>query len=62
MEKDPLDTVRHAESECHTWFEANRKEEEPMPPPHPEQIPISERCMVDGSWTHDTLFSGYEWT
>ena len=45
------------------WFQIeNRIEEEPMPPPHPEQIPISERCMVDGSWTHDALFSGYGWT
>ena len=26
---DPLEPVRHAEVECHAWFEANRKEEEP---------------------------------
>ncbi|KAG2293041.1 hypothetical protein Bca52824_039710 [Brassica carinata] len=31
-----------------------------MPPPHPEQIPISERCMVDGSWTDDALFKREE--
>ena len=28
LDMDPLETVRHAESECHAWFEANMKQEE----------------------------------
>lgn len=27
IDRDPLETVRYAESECLAWFEANRKEE-----------------------------------
>ena len=29
IDMDPLETVRHAESECHAWFEVNIKHEEP---------------------------------
>ena len=28
IDMDPLETVRHGESECHAWFEANIKQEE----------------------------------
>ena len=59
---DPLETVRHAESECHAWFEANQRQEEVVEAQNPERAPISEICMIDGSWTHDTIFSGYGWT
>lgn len=40
MDKDPLKTVWHAESECHTWFEANYKKKEP----------IYEIFVIYGSW------------
>ncbi|KAG5382712.1 hypothetical protein IGI04_034182 [Brassica rapa subsp. trilocularis] len=28
IDKDPLETVRHVESEYHTWFEANIRQEQ----------------------------------
>ena len=28
----------------------------------PEYVSTTERCMIDGSWTHDTLFNGCGWT
>ena len=59
---DPLETVRHAESECHAWFRANQRLEEEERIQNLERPPISERCMIDGSWTHDAFFSGYGWT
>ena len=62
IDRNPLETVRHAESECHPWFEANQRSEEEVEAQNPERPPISERCMIDGSWTHDAFFSGYGWT
>ena len=51
IDKDPLKTIRHAESECHAWFEANNKQEEQTIRITPEQIKNSERSLIDGSWT-----------
>ena len=62
IDRDPLETVWHAESECHAWFEANIKQEEQTVRIIPEQITNSERCLIDSSWTHDAFFSGYGWT
>ena len=59
---DHLETVRHAESECHAWFEAKQKQEIMVEVHAPEQHTTSKRCMIDGSWTHDALFGGYGWT
>ena len=28
IDRDPLKTIRHAESECHAWFEANIRQEQ----------------------------------
>lgn len=27
LDMDPLETIRHAKSECHAWFETNIKQE-----------------------------------
>ena len=62
IDRDPLETVRHAESECHALFEANQRPEEMVEAQNPKRAPISERCMIDGSWTHNALFNGYGWT
>ena len=56
---DPLKTVRHAESECQAWFDANQRPDEMVEEQNTVGVPISERCMIDVSWTHDALFSGY---
>ena len=61
IDRDPLETVRHDESECQAWFDANQRPEETVEEQNTEGAPISERCMTDGSWTHDALFSGYGW-
>ena len=57
-----FETVRHVESECHAWFEANMKQEEHTVTTIFDQIASSERYLIDGSWTHDVFFSGYGWT
>ena len=57
-----MKTVRHAESECHAWFEANFKHEEPEVTQNPQHVANSEICMTNGSWTHDALFNSYGWT
>lgn len=62
IDRDPLETVRHAELEYHAWFEANCKQDEQIVRIIPEQITNSERCLIDGSWTHDAFFSGCGWT
>lgn len=47
---DSLENVKHAESECHAWFKANIKHEEiSTERQSPEQVTISERCLIDGS-------------
>lgn len=63
MNIDPLETVIHAKSECLAWFKANNKQKEiPTAQQSSEQATISERCMIDGSWTHDIFFNSYGWT
>ena len=57
-----METVKHAESECHAWFGANQRLEEEESVQNLERPPISERCMIDGSWTQDAFYSGYGWT
>lgn len=42
IDRDQLETVRHAESECHAWFEANRKKEL-IETQVMQQVTISER-------------------
>ena len=62
IDMDPLETVWHAESECHAWFQANSKQEEHVVAQNLEQLTNSEKCMVDGSWTHDAHYNSYGWT
>ncbi|XP_013669238.1 uncharacterized protein LOC106373639 [Brassica napus] len=52
IDRDPLEIVRHAESECQAWFNANE-----MVPPvvqdhrneDPQVLNLSNICMIDGS-------------
>ncbi|XP_018463796.1 uncharacterized protein LOC108834975 [Raphanus sativus] len=62
IDRDPLETVRHAESECHVWFAANRKDEVVVLPVDTTPPLQTEICLIDGSWTHNAFFSGYGWT
>ncbi|XP_048620311.1 uncharacterized protein LOC106408459 [Brassica napus] len=62
IDRDPLDLVRHAESECHAWFDANEvvvahdniNEE-------PQVVRLRNICLLDGSWTSSVNFSGSGW-
>ena len=56
-----LELVRHAESECQVWFDAddvvhpvvqdNNTEE-------PQVISLGNICLIDGYWTAAARFSG----
>ena len=62
IDRNPLETVRHAESKCHASFQANNKQEEHVIAHNLGQLTNSEKCMIDGLWTHDAHYSGYGWT
>lgn len=56
---DQLKTAKHAESECHVWFEANSKHEEiSVERQSPEHVSTTERCMTHFSvvvYGHENL-------
>ena len=49
IDRDRLETVRHAESECQAWFDANQRTDAVVEEQNTVRNPISERCMIDGS-------------
>ena len=60
IDRDPLELVRYAESECHAWFSANE-----MVPPvvannseENQVLCLGNICLLDGSWTASDRFSG----
>ena len=64
IDRDPLELVRYAESECQAWFNAN--EIVPSAPQafnieEPQVLNLGNICMIDGSWTSMAQFSGYGW-
>ena len=64
IERDPLELVRYAESECQAWF--NASEIVPTVPQalnieEPQVLKLSNICMTDESWTSTAQFSGYGW-
>ena len=61
IDRDPLELVRYAKSECQTWFNANEMT------PHVVQVSYNEEyqvlslgniCLLNGSWTAYDRFSG----
>ena len=61
IDREPLELVRYAESECQTWY--NEKETIPAPPhahiiEEPQVSSLGNICMVNGSWTFTAQFSG----
>ena len=61
INRDPLELVRYAESECQAWFSAN----ELIPPvvqdnnnEENQVLSLSNICLLDGSWTASDRFSG----
>uniref|UniRef100_A0A0D3A8Q7 RNase H type-1 domain-containing protein n=1 Tax=Brassica oleracea var. oleracea TaxID=109376 RepID=A0A0D3A8Q7_BRAOL len=64
IDRDPLELVRYAESKCQAWFNANEIVS-PIPQDHiiqePQVLSLGNICMIDGSWTSTSQFSGYGW-
>nr|VDD54831.1 unnamed protein product [Brassica oleracea] len=64
IDRDPLELVRYAESECQAWFDAN---EVPQPviqennTEEPQVLSLGNICLLDGSWTSVAQFSGCGW-
>ena len=64
IDSDPLDLVRHAESECQAWFDANEAVQPVVQennPEEPQAISLGDICLLDGSWISLAHFSGYGW-
>uniref|UniRef100_A0A0D3CDF9 RNase H type-1 domain-containing protein n=1 Tax=Brassica oleracea var. oleracea TaxID=109376 RepID=A0A0D3CDF9_BRAOL len=64
IDRDPLELVRYAESECQAWFNAN----EMIPPvvlannnEESQVLSLGNICLLDGSWTASDRFSGCGW-
>ena len=64
IDRDPLELVSYAESECQAWHNAK----EIISPPlqgqseeEPQVLSLGNICMVDGSWTSTSQFSGMGW-
>ena len=59
-----LELVRYAESECQAWFNENEMGQ-PTPQDYssdePQVLSLSNICMMDGSWTSTSQFSGCGW-
>ena len=64
IDRDPLELVRHAESECQAWFNANEMIA-PVGQANDNEvnqaISLGNICMLDGSWTASDRFSGCGW-
>ena len=63
--RDPLEPIRHAQSECHAYFQMNSKTNDDAHPPHQthntQALWLQSICLVDGSWTSEPHYSGYRW-
>ena len=64
IDRDPLELIRYAESECQAWH--NAKETIYVPPQRQiaeetQALSLGNMCMVDGSWTSTAQFSGMGW-
>ncbi|XP_048595626.1 uncharacterized protein LOC125577794 [Brassica napus] len=64
IDRDPLELVLYAESECQVWFDANDVAQ-PMVQEtniaNPQVISLGNICLLDGSWTTSANFSGLGW-
>lgn len=63
--RDHLELVRHAEGEFEALYETNTNiSEDTQLLQHPLTSPalcLQSICLVDGSWTSDSQYSGYGW-
>ncbi|WZZ15804.1 hypothetical protein YC2023_108893 [Brassica napus] len=64
IDRDSLELVRYAESECQAWFDANEVTQSVMQEnitEEPQVLSLDNICLLDGSWTHAAHFSGCGW-
>ena len=64
INRDPLELVRYAESECQALFNANDMVPDIPHELHNEELQaicLDSICMVDGSWISMDQFSGCGW-
>ncbi|KAG5414875.1 hypothetical protein IGI04_002442 [Brassica rapa subsp. trilocularis] len=64
IDRDPLELVRHAESECKAWFDANELVQPVVQDNNPvatQVISLGNICLLNGSWTSSAQFSGCGW-
>ena len=59
-----MELVRHVESECQAWFDANEVVQPVVQDSNtedPQVISLGNICLLDGSWTASAQFSGCGW-
>ena len=64
IDRDPLELVRYAESECQAWHNTKEIISPPLqgqPGEEIQALSLGNICMVDGSWTSIAQFSGMGW-
>ena len=61
IDRDPLELVRYAESECQAWYNAKETSHvtpQVQPAEDTQALCLGNICMVDGSWSSTDQFSG----
>ncbi|XP_013594666.1 PREDICTED: uncharacterized protein LOC106302774 [Brassica oleracea var. oleracea] len=64
IDRDLLELVRHAESECQAWFDANEVAQAVAKDninEEPQVVSFGNICLLDGSWTSSANFRGSGW-
>ena len=64
IDRDPLELVRHAKSECQAWFDANNVVQPVVQDTNTEEsqvISLGNIYLLDRSWTTSAHFSGCGW-
>uniref|UniRef100_A0A0D3AMJ2 Reverse transcriptase zinc-binding domain-containing protein n=1 Tax=Brassica oleracea var. oleracea TaxID=109376 RepID=A0A0D3AMJ2_BRAOL len=59
IDRDPLELVRYAESECQAWFNANEVVQpvvQEIISAEPQVISLGNICLLDGFWTASAPF------
>lgn len=69
--REPEELIRHTQSECNAWFKAKQSASDDVMPRVNVDMPRHTRdtqalslqsiCLVDGSWTADSHYSGLGW-
>ncbi|KAF8045468.1 hypothetical protein N665_4879s0001 [Sinapis alba] len=64
IDRDPMELVRYAESECQAWFNANERVQSSsieLSSEIPQVLSLRDICLIDGSWISTAPFSGCGW-